>query len=118
MVYKRTCIKCGKIKTIGETQFYAIKRKERKSICSSCAQKGKKVTDIVKDKIAKKLKGRHISKDTEFKKGQVSWNKGKKFSKETKNKMSLSKIGRRRSKTNNWKGGRPKRNFYTYEYKL
>lgn len=51
--------------------------------------KGYKMPDEQKEK----LKGKHISPPTEFKKGNKPWNTGKHLSEETKNKISESKKG-------------------------
>lgn len=69
--------------------------------------KNKLITD---DKVMKTRikKGQHLGVGTEFKKGDIPWNKGKKniYKKESIDKMSKSHIGQKTGKDNpNWKGG-------------
>lgn len=54
------------------------------------------------EKVRNSLKGRRLSPRTEFKKGQVSWNKGKQYSVELRKKLSMVKLGI--SNESEWKG--------------
>ena len=82
---------------------------------------GKKHLEKSKNKISVAHKGKHHSPKTEFRKGQVSWNKGKKFGKITRYKMSEANIKRfieangiDRSKYSYYR--RLKRNFNQYKF--
>jgi hypothetical protein len=67
--------------------------------------KGIPQTEEVKKKVSAKLKGRRISKLTEFKKGQVSLRKGKKHTLEARKKMSEYHFNLAIEKHPRWKGG-------------
>ena len=70
-------------------------------------------------KISKKLKGKHISIKTEFKKGHKTWCTGKKLSKETKLKISKTKKEKglhKGEKNSSWKGGISKQKGYYSHY--
>jgi len=70
-------------------------------------KKGYKQTEEHKRKIglanSKKLKGRHISLKTEFKKGCISMRKGVVLSEETRKKLRLAKIGTHHTEKHNLK---------------
>lgn len=69
--------------------------------------------DSTKKKLSEKLKGKHNSPNTEFKKGQcISLRKGIKLSEETKQKISYSKKGKKISNTENYKKFGKDNHFY------
>ncbi|MEK6879654.1 MAG: NUMOD3 domain-containing DNA-binding protein [Nanoarchaeota archaeon] len=58
---------------------------------------GKKCDENKKQKIRNKNKGKHRSKNTEFKKGIIPWNKGIPWSNEIKKKLSIANTGKKLS---------------------
>lgn len=66
----RKCLMCSYI--------FRVTRKSKRKYCSFVCQASAKI-------------GKHFSKKTEFKKGQVAWNKGRPWSREARLRMSTSK---------------------------
>ncbi|KKK44494.1 hypothetical protein LCGC14_3167030 [marine sediment metagenome] len=90
----RNCPECGV--TLHYSRKYGLRRAiKNKSVCNSCAQKGKMVSDEAKRKISEARKGK---KHSEERKRKMSENhtgmKGKTHLKETKRKIRLAHIKR------------------------
>jgi len=73
---KHKCVKCGKERKVSRQVIWGIKTGKVSGMCRSCSRKGDGA-------------GRRNSPNTEFKKGDVSWNKDTKHSK--KHKENLKK---------------------------
>ena len=102
-IYKRNCDKCSKYYE-GYGKFYCgkscalsiriiNKNTRQKLSISKIGNKNPMKRKELSDKVSKKLKGKHNSPLTEFKKGNVPWCAGKKLSKDHIQRLSESHIG-------------------------
>lgn len=109
---KKICLVCGKEFETIESKIKLGKGKYCSKKCFYLVPKSKKTKKLW----SKQRKGKRQSIKTEFKKGQIAWNKNKKYPNKSK---GVARLNYRGVNHPNWKGGqkRYKHTCSTVEYK-